>query len=444
MDRLRSLAASWELRSMRTLRVAFVLLLLLGLTPVATTYVDAKLTDNGGRTPVPESVPPADGITVMTVDGLGPGLITAYAPNGSRIYYDDEYRFYHDVDPSIEGGNATVTYVASYETQVGNCGDADVCSVSAVERVNLTTGEKEVLYERLVPDNGTDNVHDVDVINDTHLVVADIAYPDRIYMANYRTGETVWEWRAEEYYDTSKGGKYPWDWTHLNDVEYLDNGLVMASIRNFDEVVFLRPGEGVVENMTLGENNRRSILYEQHNPDYIPPSMGGPAVLVADSENNRIVEYQRQNGNWELSWRWRTHKVQWPRDADRLPNDHTLVTDTHADRVVEVNEQGEVVWSASIPGPYEAERLNTPAESGGGRSAEAADLQNRGIGSGLVNQVVWRVNSVVPPLVLHATLFVLPNWVRPTDAVGLLFVALVVVGWVLTETGWFVYRRRFA
>jgi hypothetical protein len=71
-----------------------------------------------------------------------------------------------------------------------------------------------------------------------------------------------------------------------------------------------------------------SLFYEQHNPDYIPEERGGPAVLVADSENGRVVEYGRTPGNgtpvtdgtWERTWQWRDGRLQWPRDADRLPN----------------------------------------------------------------------------------------------------------------------------
>ncbi|MFB6187541.1 MAG: arylsulfotransferase (asst), partial [Halobacteriaceae archaeon] len=77
-------------------------------------------------------------------------------------------------------------------------------------------------------------------------------------------------------------------------------------------------------NKTLGTNNNHSIIYEQHNPDYIPEKDGGPAVVVADSENNRVAEYQYLDGEWNRSWVWRDSQLRWPRDADRLPNGHTL------------------------------------------------------------------------------------------------------------------------
>ena len=66
----------------------------------------------------------------------------------------------------------------------------------------------------------------------------------------------------------------------------------MADIRNQDQIVFIEPGRGVLANRTLGAEVDFSTLRGQHNPDYIPESRGGPAVLVADSHNDRAVEYQ--------------------------------------------------------------------------------------------------------------------------------------------------------
>ena len=72
----------------------------------------------------------------------------------------------------------------------------------------------------------------------------------------------------------------------------------MISPRNHDQVLFLDPETGLQENWTLGADDDYSVMYEQHNPDYIPESHGGPAVLIADSHNNRIGEYQRQDAGW--------------------------------------------------------------------------------------------------------------------------------------------------
>ena len=191
--------------------------------------------------------------------------------------------------------------------------------------------------------------HDVDRTNDTHLLIADIGM-NQVYIVNTTSGITTRRWQAEAEYPIEGGGHYPVDWTHLNDVEHLDDGRIMVSLRNQDQVAFIDPKTGAMESWTLGAEDAHEILYEQHNLDYIPAENDGPAVVVADSENSRVVEYQREDGERIRSWQWERDSTQWPRDGDRLPNGHTLVTVSNGDRVVEVDENGSVVWSASFLG----------------------------------------------------------------------------------------------
>jgi len=428
--------------SRRTVRVAFAVLVVVSVLPILGSLVGVATgggTYDGG---VPESVPPTDGYTVVTSDGIGPGVIAAYAPNGTQVYEADEHRYYHDVDPAPRFGEASLTYVASQGAPARHCAADGGCRKSQVMRLNVTTGEREELWSRYATPSGSNNIHDVDFVNETHLVVAEISHPDGVYMVNVSADEVVWRWTASEYYDTSAdGGQYPGDWTHMNDVEYVhERGLVMASPRNMDSVIFLRPGEGVVEDMTIGSDGDHRTLYEAHNPDYIPADRGGPAVVVADSENDRIVEYQREDGNWEQSWLWRDGSVQWPRDADRFPNDHTLITDTHSDRVVEVNADGDIVWQMRFPGPYEAERLGTGSESADGRAAAVSGIESR-TADGLLASVVLASEDVLPSLLVNGVLFTLPRWATPIDAVGLVFGALFGLSWVGFETATVLWRR---
>lgn len=426
-------------------------------------------------------------VVVATVDGVGPGQLVAYDANGDVVYRDDSLFLYHDVDPSPVG-TYTVTYVASETADSGAC-PGESCLRNVIERANLTTGEVTRLYSWVDTRNGSAQVHDVDRVNATTFLVADINFPDRVYMVNTTTGEVTWEWRVSEAYDPESGGSYPRDWTHLNDVEYLPDGRVMADLRNQDQVVFIRPGEGIQPNWTLGADDDHRILYEQHNPDYIPASRGGPAVVVADSENNRIVEYQRTNGSWERTWRWRDTRLQWPRDADRLPSGRTLVVDSHGQRILSVAPSGRIVWSRTVPtGVYDAELLGTGAESAGGESAAALGLRSRRPGAPIedgatsmrnatvgpsrfadasttgeanataagatatgatatgstgsaggpglfLSTIGYRVVSLVPPLVLHGLLYTLPTWATPIDAVLVLVTALVGGAWLVVEVG---------
>ena len=58
------------------------------------------------------------------------------------------------------------------------------------------------------------------------------------------------------------------------------------------------------------------------------------------TEMNRIVEYQMSTGK-EL-WTW---SVNQPRSVQRLPNGNTLLVDAQSNKVIEVTQSGEEVWS---------------------------------------------------------------------------------------------------
>ncbi|HKL28205.1 MAG TPA: hypothetical protein VJ898_02940, partial [Natrialbaceae archaeon] len=71
----------------------------------------------------------------------------------------------------------------------------------------------------------------------------------------------------------------------------------------------------------------------------------------------------------------------------------------------------------------------------------AADLHSRNVGSDTLNGLLYGFLSLIPPVVLHGTMFVLPNWVSPLGAAGTLVVAATLVLWLLLEVGRFAYRR---
>jgi hypothetical protein len=239
-----------------------------------------------------------------------------------------------------------------------------------------------------------------------------------------------------------------------------------------DQVVFLAPtagpdgGWGVQSNWSLGSDDRRSVLFEQHNPDYIPADRGGPAVLVADSENGRVVEYERTGGTWNRTWGWTDARLQWPRDADRLPSGNTLVVDSHGDRVLEVRPDGQVVWSVTVGMPYDAERLGTGDESAGGQSISAirerADETDDSNGPGYVDEFFadfgtstttredaivrpdtgpaagfWlALKSAAPGHVVNGLLYVSPSGTRFSDLVfAAVFLATGLV-WAGAELRW--------
>jgi hypothetical protein len=444
-------------------RTVATLLLVASVAVVVTGFVAA--TGGGSTAHVTGTgqtvAPPSNGTTVVATDsnswlgrdGEGPratAQLFAVAPNGTVTYYQDEHTRYWDVDP-VDGTDATVEYVYADHLTPEQCGGESVCTRNGVERVNLTTGERTGIYSRVTAGKHSTRWHDVDRLDEDHLVVADIGR-DRVYVVNTTSGLVDWSWDARSEFDVDEsGGPYPEDWTHLNDVEVLDDGRVMVSLRNHDQVVFLDRETGLVESWTLGEDGDHDTIYEQHNPDYLPAEAGGPAVLVADSENNRVVEYGgRVDGErvtWERTWAWSDGRLQWPRDADRLPDGHTLVTDSNGNRVLEVDEDGEVVWTLDVAFPYEAERLETGDESTGGPSASEANLEGGtadGSGSdgepdgdaGPLDPLRDAVSAAMDGPTANAVLYVLPAWMSRVHLAALLVAVLTALVWAGAEAYW--------
>ena len=434
--------------SARTVRIALLVLVVLLAAPIVSDFATSgshSSAETPTDTPTEPPVPGADdpyqptGHVAYVVDAQGPGQLTVVdRATGETVFTTTKYDLYHDVDPS-PAGDQTLVYVASNIRGEAVCPDhlETPCTRNVLERIDYTTGERERLYARFMEYNGSSNTHDADPVAGSEYLIGDIQF-DRVFVVNARTDEEVWGWNASEEFDRSTGGK-PGDWTHLNDVEVLDEDLFMVNLRNQDQVVFVHRERGMLENWTLGAEDNHAILYEQHNADYIPAEMGGPAILVADSENNRVVEYQRRNESWERSWLWTDERLQWARDADRLPNNNTLITDTHGTRLLEVSPNGTILWSRSAPrGVYDTELLSTGPESEGGHSMAwiRGETNQTSVSSiqGPGDKVQKTVLELFPPLVLHGFLFLLPTWATPLAGALLLLDIVLVVLWAVGET----------
>ncbi|WP_134668521.1 aryl-sulfate sulfotransferase [Halorussus marinus] len=472
--------------SKRGVRIAFLALLALSVAAVgygvATSWTEttfeSHLSDDGEVNRTAAVAPEADAITVIATDSNswrgqasdGPRAraeLVALNPDGTVRYYDDSHTRYWDVDP-VRGTETTVEYSYADHRDAESCpaadewtpsdyavdeqtwddyfevhGEVGACTYNGVERVNLTTGEVEDVWGQLTPGKEASRYHDVDRLNDTHLVVADI-YLDGVFAVNVSSGEIAWRWNASDAFDPeTTGGPFPDDWSHINDVEVLDDGRIMVSGRNFDRVVFLTADDHTLDaDWTLGSEDDYEVIYEQHNPDFINGSNGGPAVVVADSENNRAIEYRRAGNDWTRSWVWRDARMQWVRDADRLPNGHTLLSDSNGNRVFEVDETGEIVWSLNVGFPYEAERLGTGDESTGGPSARSAGVDSRA--GTLVDRFWIAAKSVIPGKYLNGLMYVTPVWMGVPEVFATAFGVVVGLVWLGVEARWFVGRRRSA
>ncbi|WP_459194578.1 aryl-sulfate sulfotransferase [Halosimplex sp. J119] len=409
---------------------------------------------------------PANGTTVIAVQGFKgrgqnsskkPARLVAVGPEGNLEWHyepQSDVTWFYDIDP-LEDGTLLVVGARRGGT--------------TVFKYDPETGER-VWTERL----DIHDTHDVDLINGDELLVANMRNynesadrnDDRIFVYNRTTNETVWEYRFERIYDRDDGDSYTGDWTHVNDVDKLGEGRYMASPRNMDEVVVINRSTKEVE-LSLGTPDNRSVMYEQHNPQYLESEDGTPTIVVADSENDRVVEYELRNGSgrnatWERTWNLGVDgSLNWPRDADRLPSGNTLVTDSLNHRVMEVTPEGEVVWEYYAPwGTYEAERVHLGDEPGGPTIADQnasgghdlngsaaltpgttdratfADWLSRTFsGTPVSGQAHWIAERWA-----HIAPWIRPTWMNPWAFVSFLGAAALTVGWAGGEA---IYHRRW-
>ena len=306
-----------------------------------------------------------------------------------------------------------------------DCGRYDAPCARTGFRVIDPTPTPHVVSEFSFPVRTRKNseVHDVEPLPSGGYVFTDM---DAERIAVVRNGSIAWQWNASSFYDAPADPTRT-DWLHINDVDRIGDGRYLVSVRNANQLLIVERGAGVVEVINEDESpddgartGDADVLNHQHNPQWL----GDGAVLVADSENNRVVELHRtDDGDWRVAWRLNGaggRQFRWPRDADRLPNGNTLITDSLGERIVEVNRDGEVVWSYRTPYvPYEADRL--PA----GETVGAASYEGGG-----GDPVGIRVPLLTPAVIgLHATFPWLPRWIaEPQIAVTVVSAALALAG----------------
>ena len=351
-------------------------------------------------------------------------VVWEYAPEDSRVF-DAEV---------LDNGNLLVSVAT--RLPAAECPDraldvaADHCVYNRVQELDY--GSKDVVWKYSWYDAYITHheVHDADRLPNGNTAIVDMGN-DRALVVD-RAGEIVWEWKADrylapgsEFYEQYGGDPNPGDeadWTHINDIDRLVNGNFQLSIRNFDSVIEVDPESKEVVGV-IGRPGNHTRLYEQHNPDRLE-SAG--TVLIADSENDRVIEYDLRTG--EPVWTYGgTGLLTWPRDVDRLPNGNTLITDSQRNRVIEVDAEGEVVWEyGGAPFAYSADRVGVPEDATGLPSGRTLDSR---VAEGPLVGAVSKLASYAR--------FVVPAWIGVPVLLNVL--SLVASGgWLLAE----LYRAR--
>lgn len=359
----------------------------------------------------------------------------AFDPPQSRVF-DAEY---------LDNGNVLVAVAT--KTAPENCPDAQLASddsecvhnrVLELDGDALQQNETRIVWRYTWYDAFVEHheVHDVDRLPSGKTAVADMGNNRAFTVA--RNGTITWQWNGSDHlgagsdFDQQYGSPEregpESDWTHLNDIDQLPNGNFQLSIRNFDVIVEVNPATNAIVDV-IGEPGNHSFLYEQHNPHQLTE---WGTILVADSENNRIVEYDLQSKT--AVWTYGGDDILlWPRDADRLPNGNTLIVDSLHDRVIEVNREGKIVWEyAGVRLPYAADRKGVPEESG--TTVPGWQLEGRTEHATAAVGIVRQVEGWAS--------YIFPAWVNLPELLTLLAIALTTVA-LLTDLVWQYCRTCF-
>ncbi len=172
-------------------------------------------------------------------------------------------------------------------------------------------------------------------------------------------GNRVWSWYAKDVFSEAEyAGISDEGWTHTNAVTRLENGNTLISPRNFNIIAEVDQEGKLVR--TIG----KGLLEGQHDPVVLA---NGNLLIANHVEPHAAIELD-PSGN--VVWQYTIpNRRSWPvRDANRLPNGNTLITES--DRIIEVTKDGQVVWafrmnnsgftdaSAASRGFYKAERIS--------------------------------------------------------------------------------------
>ncbi|ESP88791.1 arylsulfotransferase family protein [Candidatus Halobonum tyrrellensis] len=317
---------------------------------------------------------------------------SVYLLDGSDVAWTEgSADSYFDVQ-RLDDGRVLAGFMDSGYT---DCGPYDApCTHTGFRIVDPDAADGPAVVDEYgfpVRTDSNSEVHDAEPLPGGGFLVTDMEHERLLIVEN---GSAVWSWNASTVYD-APADPTTTDWLHINDADRIGDGRFLVSVRNANQLLIVErtdDGGRVVETVNaddggsdascVGNGQLRDtdgdgdvqcgdpdVLNHQHNPQWL----GDGAVVVADSDNDRVVELHRtESGEWEVAW-VRTGAAgaafHWPRDADRLPNGHTLVTDTLNKRLVELGENGSVVWSYRTERiPYEADRV--PRELVGGVDAD--------------------------------------------------------------------------
>lgn len=437
------------MRSLTRQRLGIVLIVLAIVGLVGSFAVSAATAPDGGVASPNNSTDRGRTLVGMQAQGTivmydGSGNVLWRFGNGSASYFDVSM---------LDNGTVLAAFVAEDKHR---CGPFEPPCARTGFRLIDPQPKPHIVGEWTFPVRSKLNseVHDVNRLPNGSYLMTDMEYERIMIVAP--NGTITWQWNASQRYD-EPADPTTVDWLHINDVDKIGKDRYMVSVRNANQILFIERGKGVVEVInedTPGSSDKNcrqhgnqladydndsngdilcgnpELLDHQHNPQYLGPG----AVLVADSDNDRVVELHKKNGEWVVAWAVDSANgvgFNWPRDADRLPNGNTLITDSRNNRVVEVTPNGTTVWSVHTGiWPYDADRLPYGELIGGKRIDSLNGTGATAVAAGSTIPLLGRAYAGLSYVVA------LPLWFQPWHiGVAAAAVILTIVGIGLVWSG---------
>jgi len=209
--------------------------------------------------------------------------------------------------------------------------------------------------------NGLLFPHDVEQLQNDDVIVADTLHNRFLGLSASKLtcGDLdeaiMWEWNVDDINWTSYNSK--WDinhfyqlddaYAHPNDFDFHNYDTwtgMLISLRDFDLVIEINFTSAVQRKNAsaddilwhYGDYHNKTLLYHQHDPEYM---MNGN-ILIADSENHRIIEVNKSTH--KIVWEY-TNDLGWVREGDELSNGDILIGDDNKVLIIDY-ETKEIVW----------------------------------------------------------------------------------------------------
>ena len=176
-------------------------------------------------------------------------------------------------------------------------------------------------------------IHSVTFVPIARMTVGNLMVCDQNGVHEYdRTGKKIWSY--------NQNVSYPWS------AQKLENGNVLISNTNYNQVIEVKPNEG----------NGGKVEWQLDNVQYPYDAirLENGNTLVAEYYASQVAEYDHK----DKTKKWQTGKVSYPISVQRLESGNTLIASNYG--VVEIDNKGQEKWRANMPGvqPWRATRLD--------------------------------------------------------------------------------------